>query len=276
MGLSPLDKSHWIETDNHLPIYHRHKLDIRQSLGDRVFMATRASRPAQQELHQRLLRHLVEDQPELYRLDKHHLNFLPGHLSLPVNSGQPLWDCSLWIADDLVIMQEIAGRYCLTAASLCSPSHWRLEEKFEKPMTEIHDPIPGFHTELTPKVDRFFKHLRESRPVVRYNWSLQACERLCLRPEYDDPSVTADSPLYYRTERQSLSRLPNTGAIAFTIRVYLHPLEMLMQVPGALSAMLTAIDKMPAALSRYKGFDRLAPSLARYRAMNAGSQASDS
>ena len=58
---------------------------------------------------------------------------------------------------------------------------------------------------------------------MRFNWSLQAYDDLCQRPERGTP-VDGSSRLYYRTERQCLTRLPTTGAIAFTIRVYLHPL----------------------------------------------------
>ncbi|MCP5165310.1 MAG: DUF3445 domain-containing protein, partial [Pseudomonadales bacterium] len=175
-----------------------------------------------------------------------------------------LWNCSLWVADDLVIMEKLHGEYCLTAASLCSPSHWRLADKFECPMREIHDPIPGFHQVLTPRIDRFFEHLKPQHPVTRSNWALQ--DNALLNPPVDShEAVDATTALYYRSERQSLVRLPRSGAIAFTIRVYLHPLASLQAIPGALPALFAAIDLMPPALARYKGVDRLAPALAVWR-----------
>lgn len=264
MGLAPLGESPWIETDTHLGDYYRHKLQQREQYGTRVFRTTRESLPAQLELAAALRAHLCGEQGELYRVEGGELVCPFAGIRTPLQSDEPLWTCSLWVADDLVIMQEASDGYRLTAASLCCASHWRLEEKFDRPLRRIHDPIPGFHRVLSPRVDRVFNHLRPEHPVVRYNWAVQAGDSLNARTEQVEP-VRPDTPLYYRTERQSLVRLPRTGAIAFTIRVYLHPLATLTEIGGALPALIGAIDLMPPALRAYKGFDRLEPALARYR-----------
>jgi hypothetical protein len=264
MGLSPLGAAGWIETDNHIGAYHRHKLQQRHRLGDRVYRATAGSLDAQRELADLLLTHLSVDQDPLYRVANAHLHCLPGKFSTELESAEPLWNCSLWLADDLVLMEQQRGEYRLTAASLCSPSHWRLEDKFDRPLREIHDPIPHFHQALTPRIDRFFKHLKAEHPVVRTNWALQANDQL--NPvDSDECPVSAATSLYYRSERQSLVRLPLSGAVAFTIRVYLHPLAQLAAVPGALPALFAAIDQTPPELAHYKCFDRLAPALAPWR-----------
>jgi hypothetical protein len=264
MGLSPLGEAAWIETDDGLGNFHRHKLRQRERYGDRVCRATAASLPARRELAAALLAHLRDDQGDYYRVEGDALVCPFAGIRTPLESDEPLWNCSLWVADDLVIMEEGRDGYRLTAASLCSPSHWRLEEKFNRPLREIHDPIPGFHRALTPRIDRLFNHLRPEHPVVRYNWAVQAGDRLNERMEAPQ-EILADSPLYYRTERQSLMRLPRSTAIAFTIRVYLHPLERLAEFEGALPALFAAIDNTPPALGAYKGFDRLEVALARYR-----------
>jgi hypothetical protein len=264
MGLSPLGEAAWIETDDQLGDYHRHKLRQRARHGDRVCRATGGSMPARRELATALREHLCRDQARHFRVENDELVCSFAGIRTPLKGDEPLWNCSLWVADDLVIMEQAEDGYRLTAASLCSPSHWRLEDKFERPLREIHDPIPGFHRELTPRIDRFFHHLRPEHPVVRYNWAVQVGDRLNERME-EPEEISADSPLYYRTERQSLVRLPRSGAIAFTIRVYLHPLEMLAACEGALPALFAAIDATPPALRAYKGFDRLDVALARYR-----------
>lgn len=266
MGLTPLGSGLWIETDTQLGDYHQHKLEQRALLGERVFRGTEGSLAAQRELAQHLLEHLTREQGELYRVEDQQLHCLAGDYLTPLNDSQePLWNCALWVADDLVIMEKCEGEYRLTAASLCSPSHWRLEDKFNCSLREIHDEIPNFHETLTPRIDRFFEYLKPEHPVVRFNWALQADDQL--NPvELDIPSVNRDTRLFYRSERQTLVRLPDTGAIAFTIRVYLHPLELLANKPGALAALLAAIDKTSPALAHYKGFDRLAPALDKLRA----------
>lgn len=263
MGLSPKAERPWIETDNDIGRYHRHKTHQRRCLGDSVYRHLPSSLPAQRELSDMLLQHLSQ-QTDAYRLDGSKLLCLPGEFTAEIGGEEPLWNSSLWIADDLVIMEKVAGTYCLTAASLCSPSHWRLEDKFGRSMREIHDPIPGFHQQLTPKIDRFFEHLRPQTPVVRFNWSVQAYDSLNQHPDHR-VEICATTPLYYRTERQSLTRLPKTGAIAFTIRVYLHPLDKLRAIDRALPSLLAAIDNTPASLSAYKGFDELATALEKYR-----------
>jgi len=267
MGLSPLGAGQWIETDNDLGRFHRHKLDQRARHGERVYRACVESLPAQRELAELLLQHLVQQQGALYRIGEGGLHCEPGGFVAPLDAVEPLWNCSLWVADDLVIMAPRAGTYVLTAASLCSPSHWRLADKFERPIREIHDPIPGFHPALSPGIDRFFTHLRVAHPVVRGNWGVQVGDRLDRHPDEIEHSADPDAPLFYRCERQSLLRLPGTGAIAFTIRVYLHPLEQLREFPGALPALFAAIDATPPVLARYKGFDALAPALDRYRGL---------
>lgn len=263
MGLAPLGRDPWIETDADLPRYHAHKLAVRRDLGARCYRTLPASQDAQRELATLLRGHLLDTQGDHYRADGDGLRFTPAALDLPPPGDEPLWPASLWIADDLVVLQEVAGSYRVTAASLCSPSDWRLEEKFDRPLREVHAPIPGFDERLSPRVDRFFSHLAVEHPVVRHNWSLQAGAALCRRP--GESPAQDEGALYYRTERQSLRRLPRTGAVVFTIRVYLHPLDCLRDIPGALPALFEAIDATPQALARYKRFDALGDALAAYR-----------
>ena len=155
MGLCPLADTPWIETDQDWLRYHRHKREQRERLGPRVYRAAPGSRDAQRELAGLLLAHLTGEQGDLYRIEDDELVFLEAQRRMPLDSTEPLWNCSLWIADDLVIMQPLGGTYHLTAASLCSASGWRLEDKFGRPIAEIHAPIPGFTRELTPAVERF-------------------------------------------------------------------------------------------------------------------------
>ncbi len=268
MGLSPMPADAWTEPDADALLFYNHKLRQRQLLGDRVWRALPASLPAQRETAQLLAAHLRQDYPELYWAHGPLLHCAKGAFEAPLESSEPLWNSSLWIADDLVLMEQRGGEYILTAASLCSPSHWLLEEKFERGLSAIHGPIPGFDAALGPKVERFFSHLRVEYPVVRHNWSVQAGDALCARP--GGPGPGADAALYYRTERQSLRRLPQTGAIVFTIRVYLHPLSALAKVPGAIPQLLAAIDACPPALYEYKGFARVEHALGAWREGGAG------
>ncbi|THU80038.1 hypothetical protein K435DRAFT_785620 [Dendrothele bispora CBS 962.96] len=69
----------------------------------------------------------------------------------------------------------------------------------------------------------------------------------------DIPPVIAPENLRFRSERQTLRRLPLTGAIVFTIRTYLTPLVQLGQEPGIPARMASAVRSWPEGVSRYKG-----------------------
>lgn len=263
MGLSPMPTTAWIEPDADALLFYRHKLQLRERLRHRVWQALPESMPAQRETAQLLAAHLQRDYPSLYSTEGQMLRCAAGEYMVPLESGEPLWNSSLWVADDLVIMEPRGREYVLTAASLCSPSHWRLEDKFDRGMSTIHEVIPGFNAALQPRIERFFAHLRVEHPVVRHNWSLQAGNALCARPGEGGPGSSTE--LHYRSERQSLRRLPQTGAIVFTIRVYLHPLAALAAVPGAIAQLLAAIDACSPALYEYKGFAAVASALAAWR-----------
>ncbi|KAI0643676.1 hypothetical protein C8Q79DRAFT_1002294 [Trametes meyenii] len=58
-----------------------------------------------------------------------------------------------------------------------------------------------------------------------------------------------------RSERQTLRRLPRTGAIVFTIRVYQTPFEDLMREPGVPGRIASAIRSWPEDVARYKARD---------------------
>lgn len=61
-----------------------------------------------------------------------------------------------------------------------------------------------------------------------------------------DPSL-----IRLRVERQTLRRLPKTGAIIFTIRVYLTPLEQLVGEPDVPGRLASAIRSWPEDVARY-------------------------
>ncbi|EKM59559.1 uncharacterized protein PHACADRAFT_250145 [Phanerochaete carnosa HHB-10118-sp] len=62
-----------------------------------------------------------------------------------------------------------------------------------------------------------------------------------------DPSLVR-----LRVERQTLRRLPKTGAIVFTIRVYLTPLEELVKEPDVPGRLASAIRSWPGDVAKYK------------------------
>lgn len=141
---------------------------------------------------------------------------------------------SVW--EDLCILtQDGAGDpYRLTGAAVAFPTDWRLAEKIGRPLGAVHAPIHGYAEQLSEAVDRFMDSLRPSAIFGRTNAFVLASDILRYLPE-DDPAarfahVTAENAgdaLFVRCERETLRRLPETGAILFTIGVYRAPLGSL-------------------------------------------------
>ena len=267
MGMQTVPQSRWLETCVDLEVYHSHKLQVRKNYGQKVFASLADSQPPQQELATLLRQHLLHDHAQVYGQMGDRLVHLPSGMrfDIPVSDGlDSLWSASLWVADDLLIMQPVDGQYCLTAASLCSPSSWHLQDKLGQPMARIHDPVPGIHQQLTPKIDQFLNNMATGQVVERRNWSLQETQDLAQFPQPTASPLAPSTPLFYRMERQSLLRLPETQAIVFAIRIYIFPLEDLGQIAGALTGLRTAVDMLSPALWDYKNMDFYAPALANY------------
>ena len=270
MGMQVVSEQQWLEPCVDLEPFYQHKCQIRETHGKRVFASVPESQAAQSELKRMLLQHLLCDHDQVYGSLGEDLVHLPSglHLRVPADDVQdPLWQTSLWIADELLLMQPLASQdnqYCLTAASLCSPSAWHLLEKLGNSMTRIHDPIPGIHQQLTPQIDRFLANVAPGQVVERRNWSLQGASQLDMMPGSLPEPLDAEESVYYRMERQSLRRLPETGAIVFGIRVYIYELGELAGLPDALPALRKAIDEMPAALKEYKDMAKYTAALEKY------------
>ncbi|EPQ59518.1 hypothetical protein GLOTRDRAFT_136372 [Gloeophyllum trabeum ATCC 11539] len=67
------------------------------------------------------------------------------------------------------------------------------------------------------------------------------------------PDYVLPRNMRLRTERQTLRRLPRSGAIAFTIRTYLFSVEDLAKEKGVPGRMASAIRSWPEDVAKYKG-----------------------
>jgi hypothetical protein len=166
-------------------------------------------------------------------------------------TAPPLRRAASLVDDDLCLMEQRDGEWTLTAASLCAPSFFSAAETVGKSLAQLHGPVTGFGERLLPRVARIFDALAADAIVERRNWSVVASGELFLP---DSAPVRARQPLiapedagrelYLRMERQTLRRLPQTGALLFTIRIWRHPLEDLRAHPERLAAFAAAWDRV--------------------------------
>jgi len=104
-------------------------------------------------------------------------------------------------------------------------------------------------------VSRFFDRLSPDRIVSRRNWGFSA-HPLLFAPDQSalrQPDAFHPDHLWLRSERQTLRRLPATGAILFTIRVQLAPSAALTRLPDLAARLLEAIKDWTPELVESRG-----------------------
>ncbi len=265
IGLRPLDFANWIEIDDAFDFQLAEKRRIHASHAAQVFVAEPGSGDVQAEVLALLEKYLPARFPERYRATGDGLTVV-GHpeLDAPAQGALPaLHRASLLVQEDLIVMRRGEDGWRLAAGALCFPSSWKLLEKFGKPMSTIHEPVPGFGpgTRNAGLIDRMFDKLQPGNPVERFNWSIQAgdalyhplsnverIDRATGRPvRFGD--VEAAARAFIRVERQTLRKLPATGDILFTIRIHLDPLAALrghperMVLASSFAGQLMALDE---------------------------------
>ncbi|MBN9071862.1 MAG: DUF3445 domain-containing protein [Rhizobiales bacterium] len=272
IGLKPLDLADWTEVDDTFGVQMREKRRLYESIPDMVFVEEPDTRAAQQEVLGLLKAHVLSRFPEHYRRGAAGMEMAGGleladaeEASLP-----PLRAASLLVQEDLILMRRSEAGWRLAAGSLCFPSSWSLREKFGRPLQDIHQPVPDFGpgTRMAALIDRMFDNLKTGQPVQRFNWSLQArpdlyyplsdtqrSERANARPsKFADMEAVARG--FIRIERQTVRRMPVSGDILFTIRIYLDPLSMLLhhpEGPALAHALAGQLTELKLAQLDYKG-----------------------
>ena len=257
LGIRPLDMKQWMLPDADLSTFIPHKQSLTHSLPDEVRFSSAESRLAEAEFSARLRSHLVTDYPRLYAEQGNSLVHVPTGSEWD-SSPACLAEASKWVAEDFCLLQARtidSSEYVLTAASVCSPSNWVLKNKQFKNVTEIHSPVPGYDKILDTRVNRMMAALKPDKPLFRFNWSLQRGNELFWREDLRSSSET--EALHWRIERQTLVRLPLSGAIVFGIRIFLHPLDQVWRSGINKEAFQNMLQSLPAAQRQYKGLEHM-------------------
>ncbi|KEF61018.1 alpha-1,2-mannosyltransferase [Exophiala aquamarina CBS 119918] len=274
MGLRSVKYDDWIELDNHYPRFHADKSRRIIERGPKCCRTSPEAYPAAVELLEELSEYLCDRYPTLYqRTDKGVKNLWSGEeldtTSRPLPED-PMQTCARLTQDDLAIMIEKPdGQYYLLAGAILLAGFWRLEDKIGMPLSEIHTSgdVPQFREKLEKGMMNFFRRLKPEELVARNNYFLQVDEDLAwshsIGSEDSDGiswnTAEQDRAIehhYFRSERQTLRRLPKSGGVVFTIRTYFHPVTDIAEedyVPGRLAS---AVRSWGDDVSRYKGKEK--------------------
>lgn len=164
------------------------------------------------------------------------------------------------VQEDLLLLDLTQPGIPLIAGHLCFPNAWSLDDKLGRSFLEIHSPVPHFATTLGPPSEKLLARLKPQRPVARLNWALKATAQLDLTLRWSAweaaqkalvTPTNAGERCYLRIERQTLSLLPETQSVLFTLHTYVQPLATFS--PEHLNRIRGVLSTCPPAMLDYKG-----------------------
>lgn len=203
----------------------------------------------------------------------------------------PMQMAARMVQDDLAIMFEKPdGQYYFLAGAVMLPGSWRLKDKFGMSLSEIHisGDVPAYEKKLEKGMTNFFRRIQPNDPVLRNNYFFQIDDDLAwnhsLGPENFDELNSLDDTRtcnlkdhwrvvekdksidhhYFRTERQSLRRLPRSGGVLFTFRTYFHSVVEIAEEPGVPGRLASAVRSWGDDVAKYKGREKYQNVLLQY------------
>lgn len=241
LGLRRLDLDAWLELDDDLDDVRRHKQRLLDAAHDEVVAVTPAgARGSAETLH------LVTAWIRAH----HPTRLRPVDASLhPVDAAARL------VAEDICVLTRDTQGWRLSAASVCSPSRWRLRDKIGRSVSEIHAPVPDYAGWYSDAVDAALDRVTVDRPVWRTSWTILDDPALFQQTAGHAPSPQpAPGDLTFRVERQTLRRLPGTRDLVFTIRTRRAPLADVAADRARADALARTLRSCSPELARYRGW----------------------
>jgi hypothetical protein len=284
-----MDWDEWIEVDNHYLRFHDDKSRRLAERGSKCVKVDPDPKvyDATLELLEELTSYLTERYPSMFKRTNVGLdNLLTGesfdtrsdHLTVNGTKESPMQLSARLIQDDLAIMFEKEdGQYYLLAGAVLLAGFWRLEDKFGMVLSDIHTSgdVPGFKAKLEKGMMSFFRRVKPEAPVLRNNYFIQVDDELSWSPSigsedsdgigwYTAEKNKAIEHHWFRSERQSLRRLPQSGGVVFTIRTYFHPVTEICREPYVPGRLASAVRSWGDDVAQYKGRERYGDVLLEY------------
>ncbi|GAD98856.1 hypothetical protein NECHADRAFT_46017 [Paecilomyces variotii No. 5] len=274
MGIRKMDWDEWIEMDSYFKWYHDTKVsELEKDIDAHIkYVDNAVTRDACFEVLEELTQYLCHRYPPIFQLNRNVLqNVLTGE-RFPWPASTPtdaLATAAKLIQDDIILMVENDdGQYHLDAGAVCLPGFWRLKEKFRMSLDTLHleAGVPHYEQKLQKAMNRFFKNITPEKPVTRNNYFIQLDDGLHWshrmgKQDGDEVAswATSDSSnltieeLHFRSERQTLRRLPRSKALLFTVRTYFEPITTVAKEPHVPGRLAEAIRSWDDVVSTYKG-----------------------
>lgn len=221
-GTQPLDMADWLRVDEAYGPQMALRDDLIATREGEVHAVLPQARAAADELYAMVLPRL----PALgFALAEGHA-LRPDGVTVALDPARPLLTLGRLLQNDFCLMQQDAdGDYLLTGAILCFPAGWRLGEKLGRPMLRIHLPVAKYTEDVARRVHRLMAAIRPDTPLWRMNAHHSRAPLFNPLSETTPKDMAEEAMPFIRSERQCLLRLPQTGAVVFSIHTYVVRLE---------------------------------------------------
>jgi hypothetical protein len=273
VGLRPMKPDQWILIDSSHADVMREKRARLAAFPNLYYRALPSSLAAQRELRERVLAHLTADHPGHFeRTGPSFRSRATGaECDLSDHSIEPLLQLSSLIEEDFMLIQDVEGAPRITAASNAYSSSGRLVASVGRDIDWAHRPVPDLTRKLGPRIERVLNSVHPATPCERFNWQLTPMATVFF--PHDDPHAAnaaamhdicetlrenpdrAGDLLWIRVERQTLSRLPDSGAVAFSLHTYSDPLSSLRADVESVRAMLALLQAYSEERWKYSEMD---------------------
>jgi dimethylamine monooxygenase subunit A len=178
------------------------------------------------------------------------------------------------IQEDLVLLNPLGE---VVAGQLCFPSGWALSEKLGKQFIDVHAPLPSLSSPMILAANKLIERLPLGKPVARNNWGFRLDDQLDLSSKHSAayreklltviPTLSLEEfgkRIFLRVEHQTLTRLPQSGFVLFTIHTYNSPLAEECKSVERTQTMLSFLSSAPREIIEYKVMERIYDTLIHY------------
>ncbi|KAL9594624.1 MAG: hypothetical protein Q9219_006932 [cf. Caloplaca sp. 3 TL-2023] len=270
MGLRRMPWDEWIELDKEFPDFHAEKSRRIGELGNKIAYTAPEGLNGAYELLEEFRDYLPQRYPSLFAKTLVGIdNLLTGErfntTERPLKQD-PMQIAARLVQDDLVItIEKPDGQYYLFGGAVTVPGTWCLEERLGMPLSQIHvdkGKVPGFREKLERGVMNLFRRIQPENPVQRNTWYVIGHDAISedgFTLGVGKMNMPVENFLF-RTERQTLRRLPRSGAVAFHFRTYSVPILDIVKEPYVPGRLASAIRSWDDETAKYKGrytFDEL-------------------
>lgn len=282
LGLRPIRPESWILIGARHAQLMRQKRERLDKFRSFYYGTLPDSLPAQRELRERVTAHLTSDHPKHFETSGSVVrSLITGQtLDLEDDSTEPLLQLSYLVEEDFMLLDEVNGIPRITAASNAYSSSGRLVASVGHNIEWAHEPVPRLTHKLGGKIDRVIASVHASTPCERFNWQLTPIATVFF--PHDDPHAAnaaamrqvveelrrdptrAGELLWIRVERQTLSRLPDSNAVAFSLHTFSDPLSCLQSDPDSVRSILALLNDYSEERWKYSEMDIVREPLMRW------------